>query len=113
MGSSGLADGRHCSSCLPRGLGAGDVKLLAALGAWLGPRRSCRRCLPDGRWRDGSCRCRGAVACGGVPESAAPPDLLARVGRPLDSVSLGGSRGPRLPYALPIAAGVLMRLWLR
>jgi hypothetical protein len=38
-----------------------------------------------------------------------------RAGRlgPVDGVTLDDARGPRLPYALPIAAGLLVQLWLR
>ena len=32
---------------------------------------------------------------------------------PLPEVTLTGGRGPRLPYALPIAAGTAAALWLR
>jgi len=31
--------------------------------------------------------------------------------RPLDDVSLEGSRGPRLAYALPIFAGLVLATW--
>jgi hypothetical protein len=33
--------------------------------------------------------------------------------RPMDEVTLTGSRGPRLAYAVPIAAGTLVTLWLK
>jgi hypothetical protein len=33
--------------------------------------------------------------------------------RPLDDISLEGSCGPRLAYALPIFAGLLLTTWLR
>ena len=33
--------------------------------------------------------------------------------RPLDAVTLKGSNGPRLAYALPIAIGTAVTLWLK
>jgi len=33
--------------------------------------------------------------------------------RPLHEVSLAGSRGPRLAYAVPVLAGLIATIWLR
>jgi hypothetical protein len=33
--------------------------------------------------------------------------------RPVDELTLEGARGPRLAYALPIAIGTLVTLWLK
>jgi hypothetical protein len=33
--------------------------------------------------------------------------------KPLPALTLEGSRGPRLPYALPITAGAVAAIWLR
>ena len=99
------------------GMGAGDVKLLAATGAWLGP------------WGVLWTALYGAVA-GGVMALAVSlargyttlafrslGNLLRtwiRSGvRPVEGVTLESSVGPRLPYALPIAAGVMATLWTR
>lgn len=100
-----------------RGLGAGDVKLVAALGAWLGPLNAM--------WLVVYTTIAGGVLSlvvaafhGYLKQALANIWLLlqhwAVVGlRPLDTISLEGSNGPRLAYALPIFAGVLLNLWLR
>ena len=99
-----------------KGLGAGDVKLMGALGAWLG-----------------ACDAFGVAfyttLAGGVLALA----LIARHRysrqavqnlwlllmhfrvfgiRPLDSLTLETSAGPKLPYALPIAVGLSLTFWL-
>jgi prepilin peptidase CpaA len=102
---------------LLRGMGAGDVKLLAALGAWLGPR--------DVSW----VALYGSVAGGLLAVGLAllhgyGRTLFGNVGlllthwrvnglRSLDTITLEGSRGPRLAYALPIAVGVVCARWLK
>jgi prepilin peptidase CpaA len=100
-----------------RGLGAGDVKLLAALGAWVGPHDILRTFLYTGvaggilalglAWRRGYVR-----------QAAANIWLLfahwaVNGPRPLDEVSLASSGGPRLAYAVPILGGLVVMLWLR
>jgi prepilin peptidase CpaA len=99
------------------GLGAGDVKLLAALGAWLGPESAV--------WLFVYAAIAGAVlsfvvaVCHGYLKQALKNIWLliqhwTVTGlRPLHPISLEGSGGPRLAYALPIFAGVLLNLWLR
>jgi prepilin peptidase CpaA len=102
---------------LLRGMGAGDVKLLAAFGAWLGP---------AGAWW---VAIYGSIA-GGV---IAIPWLLCRgalgrtlgnmgalVGfwriagpRPHPELTIDSPRALRLPYALPLAVGACATLWLR
>lgn len=98
------------------GLGAGDVKLVACLGAWLGPETA----LWTGLY---------AALAGGVMAVALGlatgylgaalrnvGDLLLhfRVSgvRPHPTLTLQHGKGPRLPYALPIAAGALAAMWL-
>ncbi len=99
------------------GMGAGDVKLLAALGAWLGP--------VDVAWT----ALYGAVAGGVMAVGVALARGYLRTAfanvwtilgfwrfvgiKPVDGITLASSGGPRLPYALPITAGLLMTLWLR
>jgi prepilin peptidase CpaA len=99
-----------------RGLGAGDVKLMGALGAWLGT----------------------SVVVGVAFYTTLAGGVLAialivrhRYGgqavrnlwlllthwrvfglRPLDAVTLETSAGPKLPYALPIAVGLALAFWL-
>ncbi len=99
------------------GMGAGDVKLLAAMGAWLGPGAVCWVAIY------------GSVA-GGV---MALPLIVARraVGRtwsnvlgligywrlagvrPHPGITLDTPGAIRMPYALPIAVGAVLTLWWR
>ena len=98
------------------GMGAGDVKLLAAFGAWLGPLGVLWTAFYG-------------VVAGGVMALAVS---LARgytriamrnVGRlllswllggvrPVEGVTLCSSAGPRLPYAVPLAVGAMLAVWL-
>lgn len=99
------------------GMGAGDVKLMAALGAWLGPTGAGWTALY-------------AAIAGGVMAivvALARGYLRTALGniwtllgfwrfagiRPLDGVTLATSKSPRLPYALPIAVGLFTTLWFR
>src|SRR5262249_5512954 len=99
------------------GLGAGDVKLLAALGAWLGPHDAIWLALYTGVV--------GAIAAaivalakGYLKQALANVWLLwshwqvAGLHK-LDEISLEGSDSPRLAYAVPIFAGLVVTLWLR
>ena len=99
-----------------RGLGAGDVKLLACAGAWLGP--------VGVLWAALFTAIAGGVMAlvvagwaGYLRRAFSNLRLLlthwAIVGiQPLPALTLQGAHGPRLAYALPIAAGVLVTLWL-
>jgi prepilin peptidase CpaA len=99
------------------GLGAGDVKLLGALGAWLGP--------TDVVWLGLYTGVAGAIlalvfslATGYLSQAIANVRLLLthwRVNgvRPLPELTIEHGRGPRLAYALPILAGTMVTLWLR
>jgi prepilin peptidase CpaA len=100
-----------------RAMGGGDVKLLAAFGAWLGPALVCWVAVY------------GAIA-GGV---LAVPLLLwrRRLGttvantwgivshwrraglKPHPEATLDNPGAVRMPYALPIALGAMATLWLR
>jgi prepilin peptidase CpaA len=99
------------------GLGAGDVKLLAALGAWLGPADAVWLALYSGV-AGGALALSVALARGYLRQALANLRLLlthwrvAGVG-PLAEVSLAGSQGPRLAYAVPILVGTLATVWLR
>jgi prepilin peptidase CpaA len=100
-----------------RGIGGGDVKLLAALGAWLGPGLVVWLAL----W---------SAVVGGVfalvvsawhgYTSQAFRNVWGMLSywrvmgiRPHPGISLDRSSGPRVPYALPMAAGLGITLWLR
>lgn len=99
-----------------RGMGAGDVKLLGALGAWLGP-------VPV-LWIALYTSIAGGViallvACAtGYLRTATQHVygmlLFWRVMgmRPVPEMTLA-SAAPRLPYAVPIAIGLGLTLWLR
>jgi len=98
-----------------RGMGGGDVKLLAAIGAWLGPTGALQAAI----W---------ASLAGGVLAlvvgissgyfSEAVRNLLAMVAvwrtvgpSPISGLTLSESRGPRLAYAVPIGIGAIAALW--
>jgi prepilin peptidase CpaA len=99
------------------GMGAGDVKLLAALGAWLGPR--------DTFWVAIYASMAGgvmalAVALGSGYLRTALQNVRnlmtywALVGpRPVPGITLEESKAPRLAYALPIFAGTVVAVWQR
>ena len=99
------------------GMGAGDVKLVAALGAWLGPM--------DTVWLAMYAALAGGIAAlvmavmrGYLRQALTNIYLLLmhwRVAgvRPLHEVSLEGGTGPRLAYAVPVFGGLVATLWLR
>lgn len=100
-----------------RGLGGGDVKLLAAFGAFVGPRLVIWTALY------------GAIA-GGVFALALTLGrgvFMRTLGNlrfiltqwrlagvaPVEGFTLDDSANVRLPYALPLACGLLVALWLQ
>ena len=99
------------------GMGAGDVKLLAALGTWTGAAQVLWVAL-------------FAAIAGGVLAilvslySNHARQLFSNIRlllthwsvvgiRPVDALTLDHGRGPRLPYAVPIALGLLWALWVQ
>ena len=99
------------------GLGAGDVKLLGALGAWLGPGDVIWLALYAGI-AGGILAVLVSLATGYVSQALANVRLLITHWtvngiRPLPELTLQHGRGPRLAYAVPILAGTMVRLWLR
>jgi len=99
------------------GLGAGDVKLLGALGAWLGPADALWLGLYAGV-AGGIMAVLVALATGYFSQAIGNVSLLlthwlVNGVRPLAEVTLEHSRGPRLAYAVPILAGTMVTLWLR
>jgi prepilin peptidase CpaA len=99
------------------GMGAGDVKLVACLGAWLGPMAALYVDL-YAALAGGVMALALALATGYLGQALMNVWLLLahwRIAgiRPLPALTLEGSRGPRLPYAVPIAAGALAAIWFR
>jgi prepilin peptidase CpaA len=99
------------------GLGAGDVKLLGALGAWLGPTQIVWLALFTG--------VAGLVMAlvvalmnGYLKQALTNVRLLLShwqvVGvQPMQELTLERSTAPKLAYAVPILAGTLVTVWLR
>jgi prepilin peptidase CpaA len=99
------------------GLGAGDVKLLGALGAWLGPDDVTWLALYAGV-AGGVLAVVVSLATGYLSQALANVRLLITHWsvngiRPLPELTLQHGRSPRLAYAVPIFAGTMVRLWLR
>jgi len=100
-----------------RGLGGGDVKLMAAIGAWVGPVSIIWVALY------------AALLGGPLALVVAMMNGYGRTAfrnvwsmltfwrvaglQPHPTVRLDVPQGPRVPYALPIAAGLMVRLWLQ
>jgi len=100
-----------------RGMGAGDVKLLAAVGAWLGPGQVAVVALATSLV-GGAIAIVVAVAHGYLRKALTNLYLLLvhwRVAgvQPLPAVTLERAHGPRLAYAFPIAIGTVVTLWLK
>jgi prepilin peptidase CpaA len=99
------------------GLGAGDVKLLGALGAWVGPGDVIWLALYAGV-AGGVLAVVVSLARGYLSTALANVHLLTSHWmvngvRPLNELTLEHSHGPRLAYAVPILAGTMVRLlWL-
>ena len=100
-----------------RGLGAGDVKLLGAFGAWLGPMNALF--LAFFTATAGGVLALVVVLWRGYLKQAFRNLWLMLMMwrtngvRPVDGITLESSRGPRLAYGVPIAVGALTTLWLR
>jgi prepilin peptidase CpaA len=100
-----------------RGMGAGDVKLLAAVGAWLGPLPVASVALIT-TIAGGAIGLVVAVAHGYLRTALMNVWMLLMHWRicgiqPLPAITLEGARGPRLAYAVPIAIGTVATLWLK
>jgi prepilin peptidase CpaA len=99
-----------------RGMGGGDVKLLAALGAWVGPQEALWVAVYTG--------IAGGVLGVCVAMSRGYLQTAMRnvwgalmfwgtVGmKPVPGLTLESTDAPRLAYAIPILAGTLVTLWL-
>ena len=99
------------------GMGAGDVKLLGAIGAWLGPMGAVWTGL-CGAIAGGIMALVVALARGyagtAVRNVGAMLRLWSVVGvQPVEGLTLANTASVRLPYALPLAAGALVSLWMQ
>ena len=99
------------------GMGAGDVKLAGCIGAWLGPMAALFVALYSAI-AGGVLAVIVALATGYFKQAVGNVWLLLAhwrvVGvRPLPELTLEGSRGPRLPFALPITVGTIAAMWLK
>ena len=99
------------------GMGAGDVKLLGALGAWLGPVAAVWVALYSGV-AGGLIGLLVAAFSGYLAQAFANVwSLLMHwriVGlRPAPELTLSTHQGPRLAYAVPVFAGLMVTLWLQ
>lgn len=100
-----------------RGLGGGDVKLVAALGAWLGASNAVWLALYTGV-AGGILALLTAASHGYLRTALNNVWLLLchwRVSglRSLPEISLEHSVGPRLAYAIPILFGTIAVVWFR
>ena len=98
------------------GMGAGDVKLMAAMGAWLGPVGAAWTAL-YAAFAGGMMALMVTLAGGYTGTALRNVWTMLRFWRaagvrPVEGLTLSSSAGPRLPYALPIAVGVMVTLWL-
>jgi prepilin peptidase CpaA len=99
-----------------RGMGAGDVKLLGAIGAWLGPAGALWTGL-YGAVAGGIMALAVALARGCLANAMRNLGRILRVWsvvgiQSVEGLTLDDKASLRLPYALPIAAGALVTLWL-
>lgn len=102
---------------LLRGIGGGDVKLLAALGAWIGPYHAMWTGL-FAALAGGPMAIIVAASRGYFRRALANVWGLLMFWRvaglqPHPALTLDNPGSPRLPYALPILVGLVVTLWLR
>jgi prepilin peptidase CpaA len=99
------------------GMGAGDVKLLAAIGAWLGPADVFHAAL-YAAMAGGLLALMVACAHGCVRQTWSNVQLLILHWRiagftPQAQLTLETATSPRLAYAVPILVGTVVAIWLR
>lgn len=97
------------------GMGAGDVKLMAAIGAWLGPMLAVLTAL-YGAIAGGILAIVVALSKGYLKTALRNVWRLVmhwRVSglKPVPELTLEQNQGPRLAYAVPIFIGLLVTLW--
>jgi prepilin peptidase CpaA len=99
------------------GMGAGDVKLLGAVGAWLGPGDAFWVAMYTGI-AGGALGLVGACAHGYLRQACRNVWRALMHWRlfglePVPELTLETSTGPRLAYAMPILLGTIVTSWLR
>ena len=99
------------------GMGAGDVKLLAALGAWLGPALAVWVALFS-LIAGGALGLVISFGYGYWTQALANIVWMFRFWsseglKPVPEVTLATHSGPRLAYAVPVCAGLMVTLWLK
>ena len=99
------------------GMGAGDVKLLGAIGAWIGPAAAIWVGLYSGI-AGGIAGLLVAGFSGYLRQMFTNVWCLLmhwRVAglRPVPELTLSTHQGPRLAYAVPVLAGLMVTIWLR
>jgi prepilin peptidase CpaA len=99
------------------GMGAGDVKLMGALGAWLGPLPAFWLVLYSGI-AGGAMALVIAISHNYLKQAC--HNLLSlffywQVAglKPMPALTLAEGNGPKLAYAVPILAGTVATCWLR
>lgn len=98
------------------GMGAGDMKLLAAFGAWLGAGAALWTAL-FGSIAGAVYALVLALSHGVLGRVAANLASMLRAWHlqgvgPVPGVTLADASGPRVAFALPLTAGLLVTLWL-
>jgi prepilin peptidase CpaA len=99
------------------GMGAGDVKLLAALGAWLGPGAAFWLAI-YGSMSGGVLAVIVALRHNYLATAVRNLGLLGKFWwlsgpRQMPSLTLERGTGPRLAYAVPLFLGTVITIWLR
>lgn len=97
------------------GMGAGDVKLLAAFGAWLGPVAVVWAAIFASLAGGVLALLVGAMR-GYLGEALRNLWVMAAIwrigeGSPAAALTLAESTGPRLAYAVPIGIGAVLAFW--
>jgi prepilin peptidase CpaA len=99
------------------GMGAGDVKLLGAVGAWLGPIAALWVALYSGI-AGGVIGLIVAGFSGYLGQALINVKSLVMYWRivglkPAPELTLSTHKGPRLAYAVPVFAGLMVTIWLQ